>query len=57
MALQHKTMPIAAVQFHPESILTLPSNGLKIVKNALDHLKSDMYPVAMPITQQSNQDI
>jgi len=31
MALQHKILPISAVQFHPESILT-PS-GKKIIKN------------------------
>jgi anthranilate synthase len=38
MAIQHKSMPIAAVQFHPESILTLPRNGMKILTNALEHL-------------------
>lgn len=40
MAIQHATMPIAAVQFHPESILTLPKNGMKILTNALEQLKS-----------------
>jgi anthranilate synthase len=35
MAIQHKTLPIAAVQFHPESILTLPKFGMKILTNAL----------------------
>jgi anthranilate synthase len=43
MAIQHKTMPIAAVQFHPESILTLPKYGMKILTNALELLKSDGY--------------
>ena len=28
MAIQHKTLPIAAVQFHPESILTSPSHAM-----------------------------
>jgi len=44
MAIQHATMPIAAVQFHPESILTLPKNGMKILYNALENLKSSSYP-------------
>jgi anthranilate synthase len=44
MALQHATLPIAAVQFHPESILTLPVYGIEIIKNALE-LKSSMYPI------------
>jgi len=35
MAIQHKTLPIAAVQFHPESILTSPELGLKMLSNAL----------------------
>jgi anthranilate synthase len=42
MAIQHKSMPIAAVQFHPESILTLPKNGMKIIENALK-LSSTQY--------------
>lgn len=42
MAIQHESMPIAAVQFHPESILTLPKNGMKIIKNALQ-LSSRQY--------------
>lgn len=34
MAIEHKTLPIAAVQFHPESILTLNGNvGLKLLEN------------------------
>jgi len=35
MAIQHKTLPIAAVQFHPESILTSPEIGLQMLSNAL----------------------
>jgi len=43
MAIQHAHMPIAAVQFHPESILTLPKNGMKILTNALKTLQSSDY--------------
>jgi Glutamine amidotransferase class-I len=39
MGIQHKTLPFAAVQFHPESILTSPAHGLAILKNALSSLK------------------
>ena len=42
MAVQHESMPIAAVQFHPESILTAPQDGMAIIKNALK-LKSSQY--------------
>mmetsp|Transcript_46772 Transcript_46772/g.138168 ORF Transcript_46772/g.138168 Transcript_46772/m.138168 type:complete len:798 (+) Transcript_46772:88-2481(+) len=35
MAIQHKTLPIAAVQFHPESILTSPDFGVQMLRNAL----------------------
>mmetsp|Transcript_30187 Transcript_30187/g.37252 ORF Transcript_30187/g.37252 Transcript_30187/m.37252 type:complete len:159 (-) Transcript_30187:1851-2327(-) len=38
MAIEHKTLPMAAVQFHPESILTLPANGLQLLTNALKNL-------------------
>jgi len=34
MAIQHKTLPVAAVQFHPESILTSPEHGLQMLVNA-----------------------
>jgi len=43
MAVCHEKMPIAAVQFHPESILTLPKTGLKILMNAINQLKSEAY--------------
>jgi anthranilate synthase len=36
MAFEHKTLPIAAVQFHPESIMSLEGGaGLTILRNAL----------------------
>ena len=36
MAVEHKTLPIAAVQFHPESIMTLAGEvGLTIITNAI----------------------
>jgi len=34
MAIQHKTLPIAAVQFHPESILTSPELGVQMLVHA-----------------------
>lgn len=43
MAIQHRKYPIAAVQFHPESILTSPKNGMQILRNALSHLKPEHY--------------
>mmetsp|Transcript_1234 Transcript_1234/g.5237 ORF Transcript_1234/g.5237 Transcript_1234/m.5237 type:complete len:819 (-) Transcript_1234:34-2490(-) len=33
MAIEHKTYPLAAVQFHPESILTKPRHGLRMLAN------------------------
>jgi anthranilate synthase/aminodeoxychorismate synthase-like glutamine amidotransferase len=37
MALAHKTLPVASVQFHPESILT--EQGMMLLKNFLTHFK------------------
>jgi len=39
MGIQHKTLPFAAVQFHPESILTSPMNGMKILENTIKFLR------------------
>lgn len=41
MGIKHKTLPYAAVQFHPESILTSPAHGMTILKNALSFLSHD----------------
>ncbi len=36
MAIEHRSLPIAAVQFHPESIMTLVNSvGLSIIQNAV----------------------
>lgn len=39
MGIQHNSLPFAAVQFHPESILTSPAHGMTILRNALKYLK------------------
>jgi len=39
MAIEHKNLPIAAVQFHPESVMTSPGEiGLPIIDSALNIL-------------------
>jgi anthranilate synthase len=39
MAVQHRRLPVAAVQFHPESILTLEGDkGRGMIRNVLRHL-------------------
>jgi len=41
MGIEHATLPLAAVQFHPESILTLKDNmGLRLVRNVVTALCS-----------------
>merc|ERR1712106_941029 len=39
MAVQHVSLPMAAVQFHPESILTRTDQGLQMLRNALSQLR------------------
>jgi len=38
MAVEHEREPLAAVQFHPESILTPSDLGLRLLANAVAHL-------------------
>jgi anthranilate synthase len=39
MAIEHRTLPVAAVQFHPESILTLDAEvGMRLVRNVVAQL-------------------
>ena len=40
MAIEHKTEPVAAVQFHPESIMSLGHNaGMRMIENVVAHLR------------------
>ncbi|NBC32868.1 MAG: anthranilate synthase component I [Alphaproteobacteria bacterium] len=42
MAVEHTALPLAAVQFHPESIMTLDGEiGLGIVRNVVARLRAD----------------
>ncbi|HTL89601.1 MAG TPA: anthranilate synthase [Leptolyngbya sp.] len=47
MAIEHRSLPIAAVQFHPESIMTLVNNiGLSIIQNAVQaYAKAPVHPL------------
>ncbi|MCE7027073.1 anthranilate synthase [Jiella avicenniae] len=39
MAFEHRTEPVAAVQFHPESIMTLGGDaGMRMIENVVAHL-------------------
>src|SRR5690606_14058632 len=39
MAVEHRREPVAAVQFHPESIMTLGQNaGMRMIENVVAHL-------------------
>ncbi|EST12307.1 anthranilate synthase component I [Sporolactobacillus laevolacticus] len=40
MAIEHRSLPITAVQFHPESIMTLDEQvGMKILENVLQSIR------------------
>ena len=42
MAVEHPSLPIAAVQFHPESILTLEEDlGRHLISRVVGELTSD----------------
>ncbi|MAI25542.1 MAG: anthranilate synthase component I [Spirochaeta sp.] len=38
MAIEHESLPMAAVQFHPESILTRGSLGVRLLANVMEQL-------------------
>ena len=39
MGIEHKSEPVAAVQFHPESIMSLGGNvGIRMIENVVTHL-------------------
>ncbi len=43
MAVEHREAPIGAVQFHPESILTLENDtGMRLIENAVGHLSAPL---------------
>ena len=56
MGIKHKTLPFAAVQFHPESILTSPAHGMKILENSLQFLTYNTFngEGATPLIPTSN---
>lgn len=50
MAFEHRELPVAAVQFHPESVLSLTGdNGLKLFDNVMRHLRDDVRRRVHPI--------
>jgi anthranilate synthase len=54
MGVRHRELPIEAVQFHPESILTATGGtGLKLMQNALRLAKANLVRQVTHITADS----
>ena len=53
MAVEHASLPMAAVQFHPESLMTPVAIGRRLIDNALGALaiRPQMEPALMEIAQ------
>ena len=51
MAIQHKTLPVAAVPFHAAPILSLEGGaGLKLIRNVLGFLHGAQLSEGLPVT-------
>jgi anthranilate synthase len=51
MAIEHATLPLAAVQFHPESLMTLGDDvGFRLLAAVVDRLASPLAVTASPLT-------
>lgn len=46
MAVEHASLPLAAVQFHPESVMTRPEIGLRMIENVLAMIGDEVRAVA-----------
>ncbi|WP_394824746.1 anthranilate synthase component I [Pendulispora albinea] len=45
MAIEHTTLPIAAVQFHPESVMTSADIGHRLIQRAVSVLTRELRPL------------
>ena len=50
MAIEHRTLPVAAVQFHPESILTL---GGEVGRRLIHEVVARLHPAAEPLARRA----